>query len=63
MAGVFTTLNDPGFTFNGLDTTQIFGLNNKGLLVGDAVGPAGKMFGVTFNDVTKKLAKSPLPEG
>jgi hypothetical protein len=63
VGGKFTTLNDPGFTFNGLDTTQIFGLNNKGLLVGDAVGPKGLMFGVTFNDVTDKWQNVAAPGG
>ena len=43
----FTTLNDPGMV-----STQLFGINNNGLLVGDAVGPKGGMFGVTFNDKT-----------
>ena len=40
----FTTLNDPGMV-----STQLFGINNNGLAVGDAVGPAGKMFGVTWS--------------
>ena len=50
--GTFTTLNDPGMV-----STQLFGINNNGLLVGDAVGPKGGMFGVTFNDVTDTWQK------
>jgi hypothetical protein len=40
----FMTLNDPGMV-----STQLLGINNNGLAVGDAVGPKGGMFGVTWS--------------
>ena len=53
VGGTFTTLNDPGMV-----STQIFGINKNGLLVGDAVGPKGGMFGVTFNGTTGRTTTS-----
>jgi hypothetical protein len=62
VGGTIITLNDPGFTFNGLDTTQFFGING-GLVVGDAVGPKGKMFGIVYNMTSKTWEAFSDPNG
>ena len=58
IGGTFTTVSLPGFA-----DTQILGINNRGLAVGQAFGPLGFTVGFVYNEATQKFRKVSDPNG
>lgn len=56
--GVFTTVNAPGAT-----TTQLFGLNNLGIAVGDEIDTSGLMHGLIYDSLTNSFQILDDPNG
>jgi hypothetical protein len=58
IGGHFTTVSLPGFA-----DTELFGINNKGLAVGEAFGPAGFTVGIVYNIGLKTFTRVSDPHG
>ena len=56
--GTFTTIRVPGFA-----DTQVLGMNDNGLLVGQAFGPKGFTEGFVYNEATKAFTTVTDPSG
>ncbi len=58
IGGTFTTIRVPGFA-----DTQVLGINNNGLAVGQAFGPKGFTEGFVYNVATKAFTIVTDPNG